>query len=193
MKLSKLVTLWYENENGDKWIPKLTGDGDPMKGRPEGFIYQHSRFPTQLRTSVLLEGSVKEVGLCQHPMAAIRSISGLRGGLKGRKCGACSGTQVVEEDIGWPRFWKATGSREVFAMNEEWCDKLAVALHTSSLPSTWGVSDLSLSEAILIAATACERCSNAMAHHLELGFGYPEGGKEWSKCGTSCELCEPGS
>lgn len=47
----KLLTLWYENEDGDKYIPKSmeTPDQIPIDKYP----YQVSQFPTQLTTTYL--------------------------------------------------------------------------------------------------------------------------------------------
>lgn len=46
-----LQILWYENEEGDKYIPDFD-EGMP-DDVPEGFDYQYSRFPEELTTTVL--------------------------------------------------------------------------------------------------------------------------------------------
>lgn len=48
---TKLLTLWYENDKGEKYIPKQmeTPDDIPIDKYP----YQVSQFPTQLNTSYL--------------------------------------------------------------------------------------------------------------------------------------------
>ncbi len=41
--------MWYENKEGEKWrVPLELGTGDCHKGRPEGYDYAMSCFPTQL-------------------------------------------------------------------------------------------------------------------------------------------------
>ena len=50
--------------------------------------------------------------------------------------------------------------------------------------------DYSLTEAIIIAATSCERCMNVLALKYGLNWGYEEGSEEWEKVGTSCQFCE---
>ena len=51
--------------------------------------------------------------------------------------------------------------------------------------------DFTLGEAIIVWATACERCANALAYKYTNGEdGYPEYGEEWKKCPTECEFCK---
>ena len=54
-----LPTLWYEDENGRRWIPPDDYNGNP--GPPTGFIYQHSRFPRTLSDTLLRIVQVDEV------------------------------------------------------------------------------------------------------------------------------------
>lgn len=49
--------------------------------------------------------------------------------------------------------------------------------------------DYSLSEAVYIYATACERCLNVLENKY-LDMGYEEYSEEWKKCNTSCIFCE---
>jgi hypothetical protein len=49
-RLPELPTLWYENDKGERWIP-AGHDFDHSK-RPDGFIYQHSRFPCYVRETI---------------------------------------------------------------------------------------------------------------------------------------------
>lgn len=46
-----LNTLWYENKEGEEWLPPDSYCGDPPP--PEGFVYQVSEFPCQLRRTHL--------------------------------------------------------------------------------------------------------------------------------------------
>jgi len=49
-----LSTLWYENEDGEKYFPDLEKfEGLPDDNVPEGYTYQYSRFPSELTTTVL--------------------------------------------------------------------------------------------------------------------------------------------
>lgn len=44
-----LPQLWYENGDGERWVPGLLG----ADAQPPGFVYQHSRFANELQTVVL--------------------------------------------------------------------------------------------------------------------------------------------
>ncbi len=50
---SQLPTLWYENEDGDRWIPPKNFPTGECNAPPEGFIYQHSMFPSDLKHLIL--------------------------------------------------------------------------------------------------------------------------------------------
>lgn len=53
--------------------------------------------------------------------------------------------------------------------------------------------DYTLSEAIILYATSCERCANALIYkYLNGADGYEEYSEEWKKCNTSCKYCEDG-
>lgn len=47
-----------------------------------------------------------------------------------------------------------------------------------------------LSEAILIAATACMRCRCVLAYELGLDYGYAYGSPEYEATDSDCELCQ---
>ena len=70
------------------------------------------------------------------------------------------------------------------ASNCGWSDDLALSIANNS--------EYSLSEAIIISATSCERCMNSLAHKYGLDWGYEEYSEEWQKTGTSCSFCEEG-
>lgn len=128
-----LPTLWYENEAGDKYVPPLDGEMPPEI--PEGFEYQHSRFPTILREDVL---RTKPEG---------------------------------------------DGCEQVCAMNSGWQPDLVLALTRKGM---------TLSEAIIVSATACERCMNVLADECGLSWGYAWGSEEWRKSNTVCDFCREG-
>ena len=51
--------------------------------------------------------------------------------------------------------------------------------------------DYTLSEAIYVYATSCERCTNVLAYkYLNGEDGYAEYSEEWKKCNTSCRYCK---
>lgn len=179
IKKEHLDTLWYEDKDGNKII---TTDEALNQRCPDGAVYQVSQFPDYLKTTHLHLITQEEVDKCKHPRKYIQPTYGWIDGIVGRKCTKCSGTQTKGKWRLWPRKWDGYGSREVFVANSGWQQSLALAITNSG--------DYTLGEAIIISATSCERCMNALAEKYGLDWGYPEGSEEWQKCGTSCKFCK---
>lgn len=172
-------TLWFENEAGQKWYPNLEGNGYPGDV-PEGYIYQRS-LDTSMKDSILKTVQEDEVANCDHSAEFRVTDHGWVDGMEGERCQQCGGHYVrkvgeTEEN------WEATGSVPVMSGSSGWSDDLALAIANSA-----GVP---LHKAIVIAASACERCMNALAHEHGLDWGYPEMSEDWKKSGTVCEFCE---
>ena len=50
--------------------------------------------------------------------------------------------------------------------------------------------DYTLPEALVVFASACERCMNVLAYkYLNGADGYAEHSEEWEKCNTKCDFC----
>ena len=175
-----LKTLWFEDENG-----YCVGEPDfkSEPNVPKNATYQVSRFPTELTTTHLKLTKQGEVDNCDHPQKYIEATDGWVEGMYGRKCNKCGGTQVKKEGHHWPEKWDGTGSREVCSGTSSWPEDLALAIANSD-------DYFSLSEAIIIVGTSCERCMNALAFEYGLDWGYEEGSEEWEKTNTSCQFCE---
>lgn len=191
----KLPTLWYENEAGDRWEVSPT---DPYVEPPEGFIYQHSRFPHVLRETVLRMVQQSEVDACDHPADMMKPDLGLIEGLEGRECLKCHGTQVKDAGAPWPAQWEAYGSREILTGESTWPDELVLAMvrpspaemvlaleRHGSEPRLLGMND-----AIILAATSCERCLNGLLWRYGCNDGYPPYSEQWNKTNTKCAICE---
>jgi hypothetical protein len=174
-----IPSLWYENKDGEKWIPPADYAGRTPP--PDGFIYQHSQFPCVLHHNILRLIVEVEVEACEHPKGDIVPTGGWIDGIEGRRCTRCGGHQTRKEGAPWPETWDADGCVQLARGESSWPQDLALAMANSG---KW-----SLSEAILVAANACERCMNALAHEYGLDWGYPEGSPDWEKCGTSCQFC----
>lgn len=78
-----------------------------------------------------------------------------------------------------------------------WSRDLGLALARSSVRErvmslvrghVWN-KNYKMGDAILIAANACERCMNSLAHQYGLSWGYKEHSNEWCEAGTSCNFC----
>lgn len=50
-----------------------------------------------------------------------------------------------------------------------------------------------MQQAILVAVTSCEACSNSLAFEHGLNWGYRRYSKKYFEAGTSCELCREGA
>ena len=194
---SKLLTLWMEDEEGQKHIPDF--DEPPTNKYNSGFIYQHSMLPTTLRHNILKIVVPAEVEQCKHPKSHIKKTGGWVDGIEGRECQLCNGTQVKPMNHErpkwwpmsiwwpkikkrWPKKWAAEGSRQIMAFESGWQEDLVLSMANTG--------DYTLSESILISATSCERCMNSLAHKYGLKWGYPEYSEEWEKTNTSCHFCE---
>jgi hypothetical protein len=140
--LEKVVPLWYENEEGEKWFPGEKGlEVDP----PPGFRFIWIRQPNVVEST-------------------------------------CA--QILSEE------GRETGRKRIFQDFCTWSEDLVLAMVTKTWWGwLWGRRTYSLRQAILIATTACERCSNVLHHRYGTGFGFAEGSKEWKEYGGSCEFC----
>lgn len=185
----ELHILWYENEDGDKYVLK---DGEYEA--PDGFIYQHSKFPSVLRHNILRLTQEKEVTACKHPSKYVVPTYGWVYGIEGRKCKACNGTQVKEKYFKnkicrflkirkpWGRKWSSDGAVPFFFMDNGWSEDIVLALAKSG--------DYTLSEAIIISSDACERCINSLANKYGLDWGYKEYSEDWEDARTQCSFCK---
>lgn len=191
----KVPTLWYENDDGVRWVPPQGGETPP-----EGYIYQWSQFPNEVHDRCLRAVLRSEVDACEHPAEYVKRTGGWIDGVKGRECQLCNGTQVCDEDEEWPEEWDAEGSRTlmrgtcpypsdlVMAMLRPSLVEMARQIYRFGLPA---VRYYDFNQAVLHAKTMCERCMNAMAYRHGLTWGYPWKSDDWHKAGTSCELCDP--
>jgi hypothetical protein len=174
-------SLWYENEAGERWIPdynKPDGGITP----PEGYIYQHSRFPCQVTDTILRMIVPSEVENCPHADENVVRTHGWIDGVEGRECKMCGGSQTKNVSEPWPEKWDANGSRQFMSGTQSFSEDLALALvHTMN----W-----SLRKAILVAALSCERCMNVLANKCGLPWGYAEDSDDYRKSGTQCEFCK---
>lgn len=83
-------------------------------------------------------------------------------------------------------------SSRVCEMTSSYWEELVIAMATALPP----LRRFRLSEAILIAATACERCMNALAWQYGVKdgeghiAGYPEDSEEYRDTNTQCHFCD---
>jgi hypothetical protein len=187
---SKMESLWLENEKGEVSYDVV----DP----PEGFIYQHSKFPCTLNHNVLRAIVPKEVGSCDHPIEDIRKTYGWIDGIEGRRCARCGGTQTKKTTEDWPENWDASGSVSLISGSSSYPKNLVLALTRPTLKERLislgrgfvRLKTYDLDKAIRIAADSCERCLNVLLYKYGQNDGYKEFSDEWHRCGTECQFCE---
>lgn len=185
IKPEHLYTLWYEDEEGNKFHST-----DDVGMAPENYMFMHARFPNSLRESVSRLVSHRDVLACDHKHT--KPTGGWIDNAEGRECLDCRGTQVKDKFFKlpfgikipkpWPKKWDAQGSREIMTMTMSWHDDLVLAIANSG--------DYTLSQAIIIVTTSCERCLNALCFKYGLKDGYEEYSDEWKSANTECVFCE---
>lgn len=175
MTIKMPETLWYEDENGNKF-PHEPGDVPASKEQ----LYQHTR-SVSMRHHVLGSVRAEDVEACDH--GKTKRTGGWIDGVEGRECTKCRGTQTRHTGEPWPEKWESGGCYDVVTMNAGWNDEQVTLMVRSG--------KYTAREAALIAAVCCERCMNVLLHHYECpDDGYPMGSDKEALCGTSCELCD---
>jgi len=190
---SKLHSIWYENSNGDKWVP-LNSFSDI---EPDGYVYLVSESPTTLNRNYFKNVQKDEVENCDHLDEHIKQTFGWMEGLEGRECKKCKGTQVKNIKESWSNNWRSKGSKKIMSGNSSWPQDLVIALVRPSFKERiksilrgygWNKT-YEMSKAILIAANSCERCVNSLSYRYGLSWGYKEHSSGWDKSGTTCDFC----
>lgn len=190
---AELPTLWYENQEGDRFIPDLSLDY-PSDQIPHGYKYQYSRFPRTLTETMLKLVTEEDVEACGH--SNIRPDLGLIGGLEGRICNLCGGSQTKRIGGPWPSKWKSGGSMNIGSMNSSYPADLVLAMTRPNPEEIRKAAErghtivpMDLERAMIFAGTSCERCLNVLLWRHGCDDGYEDGSPEWVRCNTSCELC----
>jgi hypothetical protein len=168
------------------------------EGAPPGFVYQWSRFPKVLREVCYKTVQQDEVDACPHPADHVVADLGIIDTMEGRRCKACGGYQSKQKGEPWPDKWEAHGSQEVMAGESSWPTDLVLAMvrpnahemamairHAGCPPRLLGMND-----AILMAATSCERCLNALLWRYGVAEEYAPYSKHWDEAGTECAICK---
>jgi hypothetical protein len=189
-----LPLIWYENEDGDVWVPDLNGNEPPPP--PPDFVYQYSRFPRTLTENVLRIITQEDIDTCAHEEVVIDH--GLIEGLEGRICRSCGGSQTKKVGEPWPAVWAGAGSsRNVATMNSGFSEDLVLAMTRPTdveIAKAAGrghrITPVSFERAVILAATSCERCLNVLLYRHGLDDGYEEGSPEWEAANTRCQFCE---
>jgi hypothetical protein len=176
---SKLkIGMWYEDKDGNV----INNPDDVFK--PDGAVAYFTKWPLQVTETAHNFYDNKDT--CRHPHKAIKRTSGWIKGIKGRRCSSCGKTQMRKWWQPWGFKWEhGADSYEAFECHTTLCridEKCIVAMVNSG--------DYILSEAIVVMASACERCGNVLIHkYLNGEDGYEEYSDEWKRCHTVCDFC----
>ncbi len=172
--------LWYEDKDGNMLKPL----GECLTP-PKGTVTYHTMWPLELREDV--SGFYTNKDTCKHPLKYRKRTHGWIKGIKGCRCEACGKEKVGKSYIpfafmrwedGAPTYHMFTGSTHIGRHSE---DVILAMVHSG---------DYTLSEAIVVYGSACERCMNVLLYKYSDGKdGYEEYSDEWKKCNTECQFC----
>lgn len=171
--------LWYEDKDGN-YIPY----GDLGK-TPSEAVSCCSCFPLEITTHIRVFYDNKDS--CRHPLKYRKRTDGWVKGIKGCKCTCCGKEKVGKSKIPFMfmKWENGASSKPLMTSNVNiggGNEDVILAMANSG--------DYTLSEALVIYASACERCANALAYkYLNGKDGYEEMSDEWKKCGTVCDFC----
>lgn len=173
---------WYEDESGKH----LGNNGDSVEPVKGAHTY-HSCFPLEVTEHIFISHSAEEKANCKHRRKSLKKDNGLIKGYKGRICTFCGCRQTRKWWQPWGRKWD-NGASVTPLMDSHvhiggGNEKVILAMANSG--------DYTLSEAIAVYASSCERCSNVLAWKYTNGEeGYEEFSEEWKKANTECDFCK---
>lgn len=121
-----LYSIWYENEQGVRYVPDLNNPGGIIV--PEDFFYQHSDIPGYVTYQVLECARSQKVIACSHPESSVKPTGGWIEGIEGRECIDCLGTQTRKVDGPWPTEWNAGSSKRVYGGSSGFSSDLVLAM-----------------------------------------------------------------
>jgi hypothetical protein len=205
------VQLWYENDNGEKWVPPEGGECPPP-----GYRTQVSRFLRDITTTHIIGSDLDVYSECKHRL--VKETYGWIDGVEGRQCLECGARQSRESGLGRGAGWLrlvadrvsmatkvahdvAARVGDLFGVGKrwpkEWEKPADTALRvTSSYPAdiveALVRSGCPLEESIEHVVDLCERCTNALTYELGLVGGYSKDSDEFKKCPSSCSNCRKG-
>lgn len=173
--------IWYEDEHG-KYLGHQGDSVEPIGGANT----YHTCFPLEVTEHIYIIHSKEQKEKCRHKRKWLRKDTGLIKGYKGRICTNCGCSQTRKLWQPWGKRWDnganitplMDGHTHIGGGNA----KIILAMANSG--------DFTLSEAISVYASACERCSNVLAWKYTNGKeGYEEFSEEWKRANTICDFC----
>lgn len=172
--------IWYEDKDGNKY--RSNGPEKPN----ESITSYHVCFPMEISERIEFYYNNKDT--CKHPLKSRKRTTGWVKGIKGCKCQNCGKTKTGKSYIPFALMKWEEGNEHHPVISRNTC------LGTSSQDCVVAMvnsGDYKLDEALVIMATACERCMNVLEYkYLDGKEGYKEFSDEWKKANTECEFCK---
>lgn len=192
--ISKLYTLWYEDENANKYT-NIKDYMTEFYHNNYDIKYQHSESPNTITHNCLRLIKQPDVDKCKH--SNTKPTYGWIEGIEGRKCLDCHGSQTRRVDDEWSNHWNGSGSISIFTGTTSYSPDLVLAMSRPSLSEIlksmlrgyFFNKKYTFNNAVLIAARSCEKCVNSLGYKYGLNWGYKEYSDEWNKSSTSCNFC----
>lgn len=183
MKIDKdklKLGIWYEDKDGN-----MFRNDNSVEKPNDDIVSYHVCFPTEINERIEMYYDSKDT--CRHPLIYRKRTHGWIKGIKGCKCEKCGKTKTGKSYIPFA-FMKWERGNEHYPL-------MTVNTHLGKLSQECVVAmvnsgDYELDEALVVMATACERCGNVLLYkYLNGKDGYEEYSDEWKKANTICDFC----
>ena len=181
---SKLkIGLWYEDKDGN--VTQIPDNMCIDRLSEEARTY-HACFPLQITEHVRIIHSEREKAACKHKRKYWKKDVDLIKGYKGHTCTACGCCQVR-------KWWQPWGRKWDYGLSAAPLVDFNTTIgggNQDVIMAMVNSGDYTLAEALVVFASACERCMNVLAYkYLDGSEGYAEHSAEWEKCNTKCDFC----
>lgn len=178
---SKLkLGIWYEDEDGNIYR------SDSFEKPDKRCTTYHVCFPLEVHEEI--RGVYTNKCTCRHPLKYREITDGWIKGIKGCKCNLCGKEKVGKKYIPFALMKWSDGASDYSIMTSSihiggGNEDVILAMANSG--------DYTLSEAVCVFASACERCMNVLCYkYLNGKEEYEEFSEEWKKAGTVCDFCK---
>ena len=182
MKIDKAklkMGIWYEDQEGNR----IPDSAEEIWNHPANAATYHVQWPLEIREEI--RGIYTNKDTCKHPFKCRKRLKECAD--YAIKCAACGKIKYSKNRLqsifakwstGPDSYDCVSFQTHIGRGNEE----IILAMANSG--------DYTLGEAIIVFATACERCMNVLSYKYTNGKeGYKEFSDEWKKCGTVCDFC----
>lgn len=175
--------IWYEDEEGNVY---KQNDPNSIERPNDRCITYHTQWPLEIRETIYRYYDNKDT--CKHRRKYRIRTWGWKKGIKGCKCNSCGKTKVGKSWIPFAFMKWDEGNRSTEMMT---CNTHIGRGNEDVILAMANSGDYTLSEAIIVWSSACERFMNVLTYKYTNGKdGYEEFSDEWYKCRTVCDFCK---